>query len=56
LKKPVRRWERRWVLQPNVIELGSEIWIQKWICVENLDTVSLHGTVINQGENGSKAN
>ncbi len=27
LKKPVRKWEKRWVLQPNVIELGCEIWI-----------------------------
>ena len=37
-KKPVRKWERRWVLQPNILDSG-EIWIQKWICAENLNTV-----------------
>lgn len=25
-KKPVRKWERRWVLQPNILDSG-EIWI-----------------------------
>jgi len=34
-KKPVRKWEKRWILQPSIIESG-EVWIQKWICVENL--------------------
>jgi hypothetical protein len=46
LKRPVRKWQRRWVLQPNVIELGGEIWIQKWICVENLNTVTIAPTVV----------
>eukprot|EP00347_Sterkiella_histriomuscorum_P019569 403341134 len=40
-KKPVRKWEKRWVLQPNVIEYGNDIWIQKWICVDNLNTVTI---------------
>ena len=40
-KRPVRRWERRWVLQPNVIEYGREIWIQKWICMDSLNTINL---------------
>lgn len=48
-KRPVRKWERRWVLQPNVIEHGSVIWIQKWVCVENLDKVSLNGVPILEG-------
>ena len=36
-KKPVRKWEKRWILQPSIIESG-EVWIQKWICIENLTT------------------
>lgn len=44
LKRPVRKWERRWVLQPNIIDSGGEIWIQKWICVENLNTVIVPAT------------
>jgi hypothetical protein len=35
-KRPVKKWEKRWVLQPNVIECGGDIWIPKWICVENV--------------------
>ena len=30
---PVRKWEKRWVLQPNVIDYGSEIWIHKWVWI-----------------------
>jgi len=27
-KRPVRNWERRWVLQPNVFDLNKgEIWV-----------------------------
>lgn len=40
-KKPVRKWEKRWVLQPNVLEYGNDIWLQKWICVDNLNTVTV---------------
>lgn len=40
-KKAVRKWERRWVLQPNVIEYGQDIWIQKWICVDNINPINL---------------
>jgi hypothetical protein len=36
-KKPVRKWEKRWILQPSIIESG-EVWIQKWVCVQNLTT------------------
>ena len=40
---PVRKWERRWVLQPNVIDYGSEIWVKKWVCIvynKNVDQVA----------------
>ena len=31
-----KRWERRWVMQPNVLDLNKgEIWIQKWVTVES---------------------
>jgi hypothetical protein len=43
-KRPVRKWQRRWVLQPNIIDSGGEIWIQKWICVDNLNTVIVPAT------------
>ena len=36
-KRPVKKWDKRWVLQPNVIEYGCDIWVQKWICVESLN-------------------
>ena len=27
-----RKWERRWVLTPNVLELsGGDIWVQRWV-------------------------
>lgn len=29
------------MLQANVIEYGNDIWLQKWICVENLNTVTV---------------
>jgi len=40
-KKPVKKWEKRWVLQPNVIEYGNDIWICKWVCVDSLNTVNV---------------
>ncbi|CDW75976.1 transcriptional repressor protein yy1-like [Stylonychia lemnae] len=40
-KKPVKKWEKRWVLQPNVIEYGNDIWICKWVCVDSLNTVNI---------------
>ena len=41
-KRPVRRWQRRWFLQPNVFDFscgkkGGEIWIQKWVREEKFD-------------------
>jgi len=35
LGKRVRKWEKRWVLQPNVFDLNEgEIWVQKWILAD----------------------
>lgn len=49
-KKPVKKWEKRWVLQSNVIEYGCDIWISKWMCVDNLNTANLNANVdIKQG-------
>ena len=34
--KPVKKWEKLWVLHPNVRgEFGPEIWIQKWIRIDS---------------------
>ena len=34
--KRVRKWEKRWVLQPNVLDLNDgDIWVQKWVTVES---------------------
>lgn len=31
-----RKWEKRWVMQPNVLDLNQgEIWVQKWVTVES---------------------
>ena len=31
-KRPIRRWEKRWVLQQNVLDLNKgDIWVQRWI-------------------------
>ncbi len=37
-KRPVRKWQRRWVLQPNVFDLNrGEIWVQKWVRAEKAE-------------------
>lgn len=44
----MRKWEKRWVLQPNVIDYGSEIWIKKWVCIvynKNVDQIAFQTTV-----------
>ena len=34
-KRLVRAWVKRWVLQPNVLELNQgDIWVQKWVRAE----------------------
>lgn len=33
-KKP-RHWEKRWVLVPNVFEFTKEIWLKKWVLVDD---------------------
>jgi len=31
-----KKWERRWVLVPNVLDLNKgEIWVQRWVTVES---------------------
>lgn len=31
-----KKWERRWVLVPNVLDLNKgEIWVQKWVTVDS---------------------
>ena len=31
-----KKWERRWVLVPNVLDLNQgEIWVQKWVTVDS---------------------
>ena len=31
-----RKWERRWIMQPNVLDLNKgEIWVQKWVTVDS---------------------
>ena len=35
VKRP-RKWEKRWVLVPNVLDLNKgEIWVQKWVTTES---------------------
>ena len=36
VKRTKTKWERRWFLQPNVLDLNKgEIWVQKWVTVES---------------------
>ena len=36
VKRTRTKWERRWFLQPNVLDLNKgEIWVQKWVTVES---------------------
>lgn len=38
-KRAVRKWEKRWVLQPNVFDLNEgEIWVQKWVHADKAQT------------------
>lgn len=35
-KRSRTKWERRWVLVPNVLDLNKgEIWVQKWVTVDS---------------------
>ena len=27
----VKRWEKRWVLVPNVYQFGEDVWVHKWL-------------------------
>jgi len=37
------------VLQPNVIEYGCDIWIQKWVCVDSLNTITFGDSASKSG-------
>jgi hypothetical protein len=34
-KKKPRHWEQRWVLIPNVFEFTKEIWLKKWVLIDD---------------------
>ena len=37
-KRTRTKWERRWTLVPNVLDLNlGEIWVQKWVTVESAE-------------------
>ena len=36
-KKQVRKWQRRWVLVPNVYQFGEDIWVQKWVNEDQIE-------------------
>ena len=37
-KRTRTKWERRWILVPNVLDLNlGEIWVQKWVTVESAE-------------------
>jgi hypothetical protein len=39
-KKKPRHWEKRWVLIPNVFEFTKEIWLKKWVLVDEGEDIS----------------
>lgn len=32
-----KRWGLRWVLYPNVFDIPSEIWLRKWVPLDNIE-------------------
>ena len=32
-----KRWGLRWVLYPNVFDIPSEIWLKKWVPLDNIE-------------------
>jgi len=36
----VRNWEQRWVLYPNVLESAGEIWLRKWVLLDEVEEES----------------
>ncbi len=39
-KKKPRHWERRWVLIQNVFEFTKEIWLKKWVLVDEGEDIT----------------
>ena len=29
--KRVKKWEKRWILVPNVFQFGQDVWVHKWV-------------------------
>ena len=29
--KKVKKWEKRWILIPNVYQFGEDVWVHKWV-------------------------
>ena len=36
-----KKWHRRWVLIPNVLHFGEDIWIQKWFSSDQLKDMEI---------------
>lgn len=36
LKKP-RKWEKKWILVPNVFDFTKEIWLKQWVIVDDTE-------------------
>ena len=35
--KTGKKWEKRWILVPNVYQFGQDVWVHKWVNLEALD-------------------
>lgn len=36
-QKSVRKWEKRWVLVPNVFQFGEDVWVYKWVSEKQIE-------------------
>ena len=34
--KRVKKWEKRWILVPNVFQFGQDVWVHKWVNDEQI--------------------
>lgn len=37
LMNRAKHWEKRWVLYSNVLDHGGEIWLQKWVALDEIE-------------------
>lgn len=37
LMNRAKHWEKRWVLYPNVLDHAGEIWLQKWVALDEIE-------------------